>query len=120
MSTVDIATDIPSRVVTIHEVNFVDDSPREGTVTFTLPTGLRVPSRGIGIAAGSRTVKLVSGRGSIRMFCESGEIVDDGRYAWVIQVKKSWESCPYYIRVPAGSGPISLAAIPPIRAPQRR
>ena len=65
----------------------------------------------------------MDGAAQIRLFTDSSLIVDDheGRRGpqWAIWVKKSWESYRYPIRVPAGTGPISLAAIPPVASLSR-
>lgn len=108
---------VESRVVEISAVEFTEDAPKAGTVTFTLPCDLRHAASGTIIAAGSRTVQLVDGRAALRIFTDSAGLTSDQISrrrgdTWSIRVKKSWETQPYPIRVPAGTTPISLAAIP--------
>lgn len=116
MSTPDLAPAIQSRVVTISAYEFAEDAPKAGAVTFTLPYDLRHASSGTIIASGSRTVNLVNGQGELRVFTDAPGLTSDRVTRrgdpWAIVVKKSWESHAYPIRVPAGTTPISLAAIP--------
>lgn len=115
MST-DYAPGVQSRVVTISAIEFTEDAPKAGSVTFTLPCDLRHPESGVIIAAGTRVVQLVDGEAQLRLFTDSPGLTSDHitRHgdAWAIRVKKSWETHPYPIRVPAGTTPIALAAIP--------
>ena len=117
MSMPDFAPGVPSRLVTIDAVEFAEDTPKAGTVTFTLPCDLRHAASGTIIASGSRTVQLVDGRAELRIFTDTTGLTSDHispRHGdkWAILVKKSWEGHAYPIRVPAGTGSISLAAIP--------
>lgn len=117
MSMPDLAPGVQSRLVTIDAVEFAEDAPKAGTVTFHLPCDLRHAATGKIIAAGHRTVTLVNGYAELRLFTDSPGLASGRihrRYGdtWAIYVKKSWESHPYPIRVPAGSGAISLAEIP--------
>ena len=116
MTMPDLSPGVASRVVEISAVEFTEDVPKAGTVRFTLPCDLRHAASGTIIAAGSHTVTLVDGRASIRIFIDSPTLTSDttrrGRDPWAIMVKKSWQSNSYPIRVPSGSGPVNLAAIP--------
>ena len=116
MSKPDIGATVESRLVTIPAIEFTEDAPKAGTVTFTLPVDLRHTLSGTIIAAGSRTVTLVDGRAELRLFTDQPGLESDyvTRYgdSWAILVKKSWQSQPYPIRVPPGSVAISLARIP--------
>ena len=117
MSMPDLAPSVASRLVTVDAVEFAEDAPKAGTVTFTLPCDLRHAASGTIVASGTRTVQLVDGHAELRIFTDAPGLTSDHisrRHGdkWAILVKKSWESHPYPIRVPAGTGPISLAAIP--------
>lgn len=107
----------PSRIVTITAVEFTEDAPKSGHVSFTLPCDLRHAASGTVVASGTRTVHLVDGHAELRIVTDAPGLTSDHisrRHGdkWAIWVKKSWESHPYPIRVPAGTTPISLAAIP--------
>ena len=108
----DLATGVQSRVVTITAVEFAEDAPKAGTITFTLLCDLRHAESGVIIAAGSRTVQLIDGEASLRLFTDSPGLTDGARDRWALLVKPSWMPHPYPIRVPVGTSPISLAAIP--------
>ncbi|WP_087483966.1 hypothetical protein [Brachybacterium massiliense] len=112
----DFSPSVPSRVVEIFALEFAEDAPKSGTVTFSLDCDLRHPASGTILAAGSRTVHLVDGKGQLRIFTDTAGLTSDHMTRqgdpWGITVKKSWQSHPYQIRVPAGTGPISLAEIP--------
>ena len=117
MSMPDLSPAVASRVVTVSAVEFTEDAPKSGHVSFTLPCDLRHAASGTIIASGTRTVQLVDGHAELRIFTDAPGLTSDHisrRHGdkWAILVKKSWESHPYPIRVPAGTGPISLAAIP--------
>lgn len=117
MSMPDLATGVESRLVTISAVEFAEDAPKTGTVTFTLPCDLRHADSGTIIAAGSRTVTLANGYAELRLFTDNPGLTSDRisrRHGdtWAVLVKKSWEPRPYPIRVPAGTTDISLAEIP--------
>lgn len=116
MSMPDLSPAVASRVVTVSAVEFTEDAPKAGTVRFNLPCDLRHAASGTIIASGTRTVQLVDGLAELRIFTDTTGLTSDhiGRHGdtWAIWVKKSWETHPYPIRVPAGTGPISLAAIP--------
>ena len=117
MSVPDLSPAVASRVVTVSAVEFAEDAPKSGQVSFTLPCDLRHAASGTIVASGTRTVHLVDGHAELRIFTDSPGLTSDHisrRHGdtWAIWVKKSWETHPYPIRVPAGTGPISLAAIP--------
>ena len=113
----DIAPTIPSRLVQIDAVRLGEDVPADGTVTFTLTCDLRDPVGTRLLAAGSRTVELVNGKGELLLPVHADGVVDqDGSTDWVIVVTKSWHrDHSYAIRVPVGTAPINLASLSPIR-----
>lgn len=117
MSMPDLSPVVASRVVTVSAVEFTEDAPKSGHVSFTLRCDLRHAASGTIIASGTRTVHLVDGHAELRIFTDSTGLSSDHisrRHGdtWAIWVKKSWEGHAYPIRVPAGTTPISLAAIP--------
>ena len=113
----DSVPSVPSRIVTISVVELDETTPATGSVTFTLPCDLYAPADDMIIRAFSQTVQLVKGKAQVHLPCFSDKAVDqDGSPDWAIQVTKSWHpKHPYYIRVPAGSTPISLAKVGSVR-----
>ena len=111
MSMPDLVPTVQSRLVTFGVTEFAEDAPKSGSITFTLTHDLRRASSGVIIAAGTRTVHLVDGSGSIRLFTDMPDLMDDDGDKWAILVQKSWLPWPYPIRVPEGTTTISLAAI---------
>lgn len=108
----DLVPSVTSRIVTIDVADMTEGAPANGEITFTLPCDLHVPKDRKVIQAGSETVVLSAGKGSIRLPTHDSDITQPRD--WVIWVKKSWLPRPYPIRVPAGSSSsISLAEIPP-------
>lgn len=120
MSMPDLVTAAQSRIVTIDVATLTEDAPKSGSITFTLPCDLRVPGGDQIIAAGATTVTLVDGRGQVRLPTVAAGVEDDAGDSWVILVKKSWSPQPYGIRVPTGTGTISLGDIAPARPLTRR
>lgn len=120
MSMPDLVTAAQSRIVTIDVATLTEDAPKAGTITFTLPCDLRVPGGDQIIAAGATTVTLVDGKGQVRLPTVAAGVEDDAGDAWVILVKKSWSPYPYGIRVPTGTGTVSLADLAPARTLTRR
>lgn len=119
MSIPDLAPAAPSRIVLIDAYPLGEHAPGTGTVTFTLLTDLRVLSTGQIIQASTVNVKLMDGKGQVRLPTRSTAVTDDCGDDWVIIVRKSWTT-PYAIQVPAGTSDLNLGDIAPARPLTRR
>lgn len=114
----DIVPSVTSRIVTIDTTDMLEGAPKDGTVTFILPRDLHVAADNKIIQAGSQAVTLVNGHGEIRLpTYDPDAVTEEGSSDWAILVKKSWSRrpYPYAIRVPAGTGNISLASLTEVR-----
>lgn len=120
MTIPDLAPAAPSRTVLIDAYPLGEHAPGVGTVTFTLLSDLRVLSAGQIIQASTVTVKLVDGKGAVRLPTRSTAVTDDCGDDWVILVKKSWASQPYAIQVPTGTSDLNLGDLAPARPLTRR
>ena len=118
----DLAPSLPSRPVTIDVLELDEATPAQGYISFVLPCDLYVAADDKIIQAMSKTVQLVDGKAVVSLPCfSSAAVSQDGRTDWAIMVRKSWHpDHPYYIRVPSGTAPISLADIGPVRVLQGR
>ena len=118
----DLAPSLPSRTVTIDVLELDEATPAQGYISFVLPCDLYVAADDKIIQAMSKTVQLVDGKAAASLPCfSSAAVSQDGRTDWAIMVRKSWHpDHPYYIRVPSGTTPISLADIGPVRVLQGR
>ena len=118
----DLAPSLPSRTVTIDVLELDEATPAQGYISFVLPCDLYVAADDKIIQAMSKTVQLVDGKAVASLPCfSSAAVSQDGRTDWAIMVRKSWHpDHPYYIRVPSGTAPISLADIGPVRVLQGR
>ena len=118
----DLAPSLPSRTVTIDVLELDEATPAQGCISFVLPCDLYVAADDKIIQAMSKTVQLVDGKAVVSLPCfSSAAVSQDGRTDWAIMVRKSWHpDHPYYIRVPSGTAPISLADIGPVRVLQGR
>lgn len=118
----DLAPSLPSRAVTIDVLELDEATPAQGYISFVLPCDLYVAADDKIIQAMSKTVQLVDGKAVASLPCfSSAAVSQDGRTDWAIMVRKSWHpDHPYYIRVPSGTTPISLADIGPVRVLQGR
>ena len=117
-----LAPSLPSRTVTIDVLELDEATPAQGYISFVLPCDLYVAADDKIIQAMSKTVQLVDGKAVASLPCfSSAAVSQDGRTDWAIMVRKSWHpDHPYYIRVPSGTAPISLADIGPVRVLQGR
>ena len=117
-----MAPSLPSRTVTIDVLELDEATPAQGYISFVLPCDLYVAADDKIIQAMSKTVQLVDGKAVASLPCfSSAAVSQDGRTDWAIMVRKSWHpDHPYYIRVPSGTTPISLADIGPVRVLQGR
>lgn len=116
----DRAPSLASRVVTIHATDVTEGAPAPDSVTFALPCALRVPGDDVILRPGGVRVRLVDGRARVRLPVYGGGAVRvDGSDDWLIKVSPSWGG-EYGIRVPAGSGEVSLADLPAVRPLTRR
>ena len=116
----DRAPSLASRVVTIHATDVTEGAPAPDSVTFALPCALRVPGDDVILRPGGVRVRLVDGRAQVRLPVYGGGAVRvDGSDDWLIKVSPSWGG-EYGIRVPAGSGEVSLADLPAVRPLTRR
>lgn len=117
----DRAPSLVSRVVTIHATDVTEGAPAPDSFTFALPCALRVPDDEVILRPGGVKVRLVDGRAQVRLPVYSDKVQTvDGSSDWVIIVTPSWGNGSYPIRVPAGSGAISLADLPAVRPLTRR
>ena len=110
----DLAPGAPSRLVLVDAVEVDEAVPTDGYIDFGLDGDLRVPADGRIITRSTRRVTLVDGKGQIRLPVASGAVADDAGDSWYIRVKKSWLDYAYAIRVPAGTGSVSLAHLAPV------
>ena len=110
----DLAPGAPSRLVLVDAVEVDEAVPTDGYIDFGLDGDLRVPADGRIITRSTRRVTLADGKGQIRLPVASGAVADDAGDSWYIRVKKSWLDYAYAIRVPAGSGSVSLAHLAPV------
>lgn len=116
----DRAPSLASRVVTIHATDVTEGAPAPDSVAFALPCALRVPGDDVILRPGGVRVRLVDGRARVRLPVYGGGAVRvDGSDDWLIKVSPSWGG-EYGIRVPAGSGEVSLADLPAVRPLTRR
>ena len=108
----DLAPSVPSRVVTVDVIDMTEGTPAAGAVVdFILPQDLHARADGKILKAGTTRLTLDSnGHGEIRVPAYSAATTPED---WVLLVKKSWAPYPYPIRVPAGTGKISLASLNP-------
>ena len=112
----DLVPSVTSRVVTVDVADMTEGAPGDGSVTFILPLDLHVAADNRIIQAGSETITLANGHGEIRLPCyDPDAVTQDGSSDWAILVKKSWQPHPYAIRVPVGTGAISLADLASVR-----
>ena len=113
----DLAPSLPSRTVTIDVLELDEATPAQGYISFVLPCDLYVAADDKIIQAMSKTVQLVDGKAAGSLPCfSSAAVSQDGRTDWALMVRKSWHpDHPYYIRVPSGTAPISLADLGPAR-----
>lgn len=109
--TPDLVPSVTSRPVTIDVVKLDERTPGDGFIDFYIPSDLRVPADGKLIQASRQRVTLVDGKGSVPLPTFDPDVADPD---WVILVKKSWAPRAYPIRVPVGTAPINLAALPPV------
>ena len=113
----DLAPSVASRVVTLKFADLHEGPVSEpGTVTFVLPGDLRVPADDVIIRAGVIEVQLdANGEGQVRLPTHDPDAIGDGVGSdWYLLVKKSWNEQVDMIRIPTGTGPISLADINPV------
>lgn len=116
----DRAPSLASRVVTIHATDVAEGAPAPDSFVFSLRRALRVPADDVILRPGGVRVRLVDGRGQIRLPVYSAAVQTvDGSTDWGIVVTPSWGE-EYMIRVPAGTSTISLADLPEIRPLSRR
>lgn len=111
MSQPDLVPAVTSRIVTVDVVELGEEIPGTGFIDFILPSDLNVPADGKIVQFSKRRVTLVDGRGQVRLPTFDPDITSSD---WTILVKKSWAPDAYPIRVPVGTGPISLAALPEV------
>lgn len=119
MTIPDLAPAAPSRTVLIDAYPLGEHAPGTGTIDFTLLSDLRVLSTGQIIQASTVTVKLVDGKGAVRLPTRSTAVADDCGDDWVIAVQKSWTG-RYAIQVPAGTSDLNLGDLAPARPLTRR
>ena len=111
----DRAPSLASRVVTIHATDVAEGAPAPDSFVFSLRRALRVPADDVILRPGGVRVRLVDGRGQIRLPVYSAAVQTvDGSSDWGIVVTPSWGE-EYMIRVPAGTSTISLADLPEVR-----
>lgn len=116
----DRAPSLASRIVTVHATDITEGAPAPDAVMFALPCALRVPGDDVILRPGGVRARLVDGRARVRLPVYGGGAVRlDGSDDWLIKVTPSWGG-EYGIRVPAGSGEISLADLPAVRPLTRR
>src|SRR5699024_4237471 len=117
----DRAPSLASRIVTIHATDVTEGAPAPDSFTFSLPCALRVPAYDVILRPGGVKFLLVDGRAQVRLPVYSDKVHSvDGASDCVILVTPSWGKGSYPIRVPAGSGAISLADLPSVRPLTRR
>lgn len=111
----DRAPSLASRVVTVHATDVAEGAPAPDSFVFSLRRALRVPADDVILRPGGVRVRLVDGRGQIRLPVYSAAVQTvDGSSDWGIVVTPSWGE-EYMIRVPAGTSTISLADLPEVR-----
>lgn len=109
------------RTVSIDARDLEEGVPAQGYVEFTLPCDLHATGDDKIIRAGSIIVPLEDGKGAEALPVYGPDLRQvDGSTDWAIVVKKSWATEPYWVRVPAGVGSISLADLTSIRPLRRR
>ena len=111
----DRAPSLASRVVTVHATDVAEGAPAPDSFVFSLRRALRVPADDVILRPGGVRVRLVDGRGQIRLPVYSAAVQTvDGSSDWGIVVTPSWGE-EYMIRVPAGTSTINLADLPEVR-----
>ena len=115
---VDLAPSLPSRIVTVRVTDLPEGGliGEPGWIEFVLPGDLRVPGDDIIVRAGSVRLNLDdSGEGQVRLPVHNSAAQGDGVGGdWYLLVQKSWTQQVDMIRVPVGTGNISLADINPV------
>lgn len=111
----DYAPSAASRVVQIKAMDLGEADWADETlyVDFVIPEDLHVGADGSIIMASAERVRLVEGLGQVRLPSVDPDTLTVGGNPPTIMVQKSWDPDSYPIVVPAGSGPIALASIPP-------
>lgn len=117
----DLVPALTSRVVTIKATDLTESYPGKGSVTFRLECDLLVAGASTIVQAGTWTVPLdAQGQGQVDtlpVFVPGQAITRQGEQTWWLSYSTSWHrpDCATRIQIPAGSSPISLAAIPPMQ-----
>lgn len=107
----DLVPSVTSRMVTINAVELNETVPKRGHVDFELPRDLHVAVDGAIITASSIRARLVDGRAQVPLpTVDADADPGDG----LVLVRKSWAPEAYAVQVPAGTSPISLAALRPV------